>query len=144
MEYLKNNFYVRMLIRTLKEHNMFKKDNFYKLKHLVATIYDNDRISLPHMLIDNLGTLEHKTSIKKTYLELIKNHYINDIIRLISKHKSYSDETINYNTTKIWKAINDGFLCNYLRNNYYITRNSIIENYKFHIFYTEILNKRND
>lgn len=141
MKYLRNNFYIRMLIRTLKEHKVYNKKFYYKLEVLVSNIYDKDRLSLPHMFFDNLGVLENKNNMIKTYLGLIKTHYISDIIKLISNEKSNSDETIIYDTTKMWENINDGFLCRYLKNMYDIPR-SYIGNNKYFLFYREILHKK--
>ena len=141
MKYLKNNFYIRMLIRVLKENKMYKRENIYKIDYLISKIYDESSLSLPHMIFDSLGVLQYKEKMRKMYLELIKSRYISDVIKLISEYKSYSNETINYNTTKIWERINDGFLCKYLKETYDIPR-SIIRNTKYNIFYKEILNER--
>ena len=141
MKYLRNNFYIRMLIRTLKEHKVYNKKFYYKLEVLVSNIYDKDRLSLPHMLFDNLGVLENKNNMVKTYLGLIKTRYISDIIKLISNEKSHSDETIIYDTTKMWEKINHGFLCVYLKDMYNIPRNYIGNN-KYFLFYREILHKK--
>ena len=141
MKYLKNNFYIRMLIRVLKENKMYKRENIYKIDYLISKIYDESSLSLPHMIFDSLGVLQYKEKMRKMYLELIKSRYISDVIKLISEYKSYSNETINYNTTKIWESINDGFLCKYLKDTYDIPR-SIIRNIKYNIFYKEILNER--
>lgn len=141
MKYLKNNFYIRMLIRVLKENKIYKRENIYKIDYLISKIYDESSLSLPHMIFDSLGVLQYKEKMRKMYLELIKSRYISDVIKLISENKSYSNETINYNTTKIWESINDGFLCKYLRETYDIPR-SIIRNTKYNIFYKEILNER--
>lgn len=141
MKYLKNNFYIRMLIRVLKENKIYKRENISKIDYLISKIYDESSLSLPHMIFDSLGVLQYKEKMRKMYLELIKSRYISDVIKLISENKSYSNETINYNTTKIWESINDGFLCKYLRETYDIPR-SIIRNTKYNIFYKEILNER--
>lgn len=141
MKYLKNNFYIRMLIRVLKENKMYKRENIYKIDYLISKIYDESSLSLPHMIFDSLGVLQYKEKMRKMYLELIKSRYISDVIKLISEYKSYSNDTINYNTTKIWERINDGFLCKYLKETYDIPR-SIIRNTKYNIFYKEILNER--
>lgn len=130
-----------MLIRVLKENKMYKRENIYKIDYLISKIYDETSLSLPHMFFDTLGVLQYKEKMRKMYLEMIKSHYISDVIKLISENKSYSNETINYNTTKIWERINDGFLCKYLKETYDIPR-SIILNTKYNIFYKEILNGR--
>lgn len=136
---MKSNFYINSLIRTLKEFDLYNEKYKTRLDEKIHTsILTYEFISAPHTIIDslifNLKSLE-QNRIKKFYLNLIKIHYINDIINVINK---FHNDNIIIDTNLLWDEIERNFLFKHLNECYNISRDKLKKR-KFEFFYKELL-----
>ena len=92
-----NNFYIKTLLRILKENKVyefFRKEN----KHIITLIKDEEEPYLPHVLVDKI-ILRYPSSRSK-----IKTEYRNKILPyLVEQLYSYCSRFIEGGRTKIAK-----------------------------------------
>lgn len=96
-----NNFYIKTLLRVLKENKVyefFRKEN----NHIITLIKDEEEPYLPHVLVDKI-TLRYsstKCKIKTEYRKKILPFLVDDIYEMLKKesvrdiHKCISKEEI--------------------------------------------------
>lgn len=99
-----NNFYIKTLLRILKENKVyefFRKEN----KHIITLIKDEEEPYLPHVLVDKiiLRYPSSRSKIKTEYRKKILPYLVDDIYEMLKKehvnnmHKCISKEEILYN-----------------------------------------------
>lgn len=130
------NFYIRNFIRALKETNLYNKNKLPdELKYIFFEICNNDLCSLPHTLSLHLGFCNSDyEKFNKSYYNLIKEQYINDIIKLIKSYKQYKKIDIDEETLN--ERIKENRLISYLNSKFKISSNNIITK-KYEIFFKE-------
>jgi hypothetical protein len=91
-----NNFYIKTLLRLLKEnkaYEYFRKEN----NHIITLIKDKEEPYLPHVLVDKI-ILRYPFSrrkIKEEYCKKILPYLVDDIYEMLKK-----ESTRNVNITK--------------------------------------------
>ena len=99
-----NNFYIKTLLRILKENKVyefFRKEN----NHIITLIKDEEEPYLPHVLVDKiiLRYPSSRSKIKTEYHNKILPYLVDDIYEMLKKesvnniHKCISKEEILYN-----------------------------------------------
>lgn len=75
-----NNFYIRMLIRTLKEHDAYRE----RTKEIINDVFLKEKTLLPypHLLLKRIYPEYYADNF---YINLIINHYVNDIKFILKK-----------------------------------------------------------
>ena len=91
-----NNFYIKTLLRVLKEnklYELFRKEN----KHIITLIKDEEEPYLPHVLVDKiiLPYPSSRCKIKTEYRKKILPYLVDDIYEMLKK-----ESTRNVNITK--------------------------------------------
>lgn len=142
---MKYNFYIKCLIRALKEYDVYEITKPRLYTQIYNKILSYDYVSTPHTIIDSV--IEYLDDFKQRdirclYFKLIKNYYINNIVGLITEY--YKDKCgLNkiIDTDVIWEQIETQSLLRHLDIKYKIKRSEIKQR-KFEIFYRELYDKR--
>lgn len=106
-----NNFYIKTLLRILKEnkvYELFRKEN----NHIITLIKDEEEPYLPHVLVDKI-TLRYsstKCKIKTEYRKKILPFLVDDIYEMLKKE---STRNVNINKEEILLHIKSEHLYSY-------------------------------
>lgn len=91
-----NNFYIKTLLRLLKENKAYEYFR-EKNKHIISLIKDEEEPYLPHVLVDKIILCYplSRRKIKTEYCKKILPYLVDDIYEMLTK-----ESTRNVNITK--------------------------------------------
>lgn len=130
-----NNFYVRMLIRALKEKNAYDT-KLIQISYMYDSITRTSNICFPHCLYDKLSFCPDKTI--NLFFSLIKDKYISLFKYIIKKHGTKNVECINED--ELWNNIKELKVKSYLIMRHGINGKLFFEN-KFKWFYPNLIDE---